>query len=96
MTYIGTFTCTGYCPCGACCGDYATGYTASGTLATEGRTIACNSLPLGTEVFIDGNTYIVEDTGWSPYGEAWIDFFFYDHQTASDFGIQYKDVYIWE
>lgn len=96
MTYIGTFTCTAYCACEICTGEYCSGYTASGTLATEGRTIACNSLPLGTEVVIDGNTYVVEDTGWSPYGEAWIDFFFYDHQTASDFGIQYKDVYVWE
>lgn len=96
LTYIGTFLCTAYCPNSCCCGDYATGYTASGTLATEGRTIACNSLPLGTEVCIDGNTYVVEDTGWSPYGEAWIDFFFYDHQTASDFGVQIKDVYVWE
>ena len=27
-------------------------------------------------------------------GEAWIDIFFDDHQTASDFGVQYKDVYM--
>ena len=93
LTYIGTYTCTAYCPGPCCCGEYASGYTASGTWATEGRTIACNTLPMGTEVVIDGNTYIVEDTGWSPYGEAWIDIFFEDHQTASDFGVQSKDVY---
>lgn len=96
LTYIGTFTCTAYCPGPCCCGDYASGYTASGTWATEGRTIACNTLPMGTEVVIDGNTYIVEDTGWSPYGEAWIDIFFEDHQRASDYGVQSKDVYVWE
>lgn len=94
LAYIGTYACTAYCNCGICCGEYASGYTASGTWATEGRTIACNTLPIGTEVVIDGNTYIVEDTGWSPYGEAWIDIFFDDHQTASDFGVQYKDVYM--
>lgn len=94
LTYIGTYTCTAYCACPACCGEYSSGYTASGTWATEGRTIACNTLPMGTEVVIDGNTYIVEDTGWSPYGEAWIDIFFEDHQRASDFGVQSKDVYI--
>lgn len=94
LTYIGTFTCTAYCSCPVCCGEYSSGYTASGTWATEGRTIACNTLPMGTEVVIDGNTYIVEDTGWSPYGEAWIDIFFEDHQRASDFGVQTKEVYV--
>lgn len=96
LTYIGTYTCTGYCACEICTGIYCSGYTASGTWATEGRTIACNTLPMGTEVVIDGHTYIVEDTGWSPYGEAWIDIFFEDHQRASDFGVQSKDVYVWE
>lgn len=94
LTYIGTYTCTAYCACEICTGIYCSGYTASGTWATEGRTIACNTLPMGTEVVIDGNTYIVEDTGWSPYGEAWIDIFFEDHQRASDFGVQSKDVYV--
>lgn len=94
LTYIGTYTCTAYCSCPACCGEYSSGYTASGTWATEGRTIACNTLPMGTEVVIDGNTYVVEDTGWSPYGEAWIDIFFEDHQRASDFGVQSKEVYV--
>lgn len=37
--------------------------TASGTIPQEGRTVACNSLPLGTKVLINGNTYIVEDRG---------------------------------
>jgi len=96
LTYIGTYTCTAYCACEICTGIYCSGYTASGTWATEGRTIACNTLPMGTEVVIDGNTYVVEDTGWSPYGEAWIDIFFEDHQRASDFGVQSKDVFIWE
>lgn len=39
------------------------GITASGTEATVGRTIACNFLPFGTEVEIDGVVYIVEDRG---------------------------------
>lgn len=91
--YIGTFTCTAYCPCQACTTD-GNGITASGTVATEGRTIACNCLPLGTEVLIDGYTYIVEDTGWTPYGDAWIDFYFDSHDTALAFGVQTKDVFI--
>lgn len=93
LTYLGAWTCTAYC-CGACCcGEYATGYTASGTLATEGRTIACNVLPFGTQVMIDGNTYVVEDTGWTPYGDAWIDIYFDSHEDALNFGVQTKDIY---
>lgn len=37
--------------------------TASGRHAQEGRTVACNFLPLGTQVLIDGNVYHVEDRG---------------------------------
>lgn len=37
--------------------------TASGKTAKIGRTIACNSLPLGTHVRIGENEYVVEDTG---------------------------------
>lgn len=92
--YLGVWTCTAYCPGACCCGEYASGYTASGTLATEGRTIACNSLPMGSKVLIDGNTYIVEDTGWTPYGDEWIDIFFYSHDAALAFGVQEKEVYL--
>lgn len=94
LTYIGTYTCTAYCACEICTGIYCSGYTASGTWATEGRTIACNSLPMGTEVMIDGNTYVVEDTGYTPYGDAWLDIFFEDHQSALNFGVQQVDVYV--
>lgn len=94
LTYLGQFTATAYCPCEICCGAYSSGYTASGTLATEGRTVACNSLPMGTQVMIDGNIYIVEDTGWSPYGENWIDIFFWNHDSALAYGMRTVDVYL--
>lgn len=94
LTYLGAFTATAYCPCEICCGAYSSGYTASGTLAEEGRTIACNSLPFGSQVLIDGHTYVVEDTGWSPYGEAWVDIFFYDHEAALAYGCRTVDVYL--
>lgn len=93
LTYLGAWTCTAYCGGSCCCGEYATGYTASGTLATEGRTIACNALPFGTQVMINGNTYVVEDTGWTPYGDAWIDIYFDSHEAALNFGVQTLDVY---
>ena len=94
LTYLGTFTATGYCSCAQCCGAYSSGYTASGTLATEGRTIACNSLPFGTQVYIEGyGYYVVEDTGWSPY-DPWLDIFFSSHDAALSFGLRNVEVYL--
>lgn len=92
--YLGEWTITAYCSCPICCGEYATGFTASGTLAAEGRTIACNALPIGAEVLIDGNTYTVEDTGYTPYGDAWIDIYFDSHEAALAWGVQTKEVYL--
>ena len=43
--------------------ETGTDLTASGRIAQVGRTVACNFLPLGTHVVIDGHEYIVEDTG---------------------------------
>ena len=94
LTYLGEFTATAYCACPICCGEYSSGYTASGTLAEEGRTIACNSLPFGTQVMIDGQIFIVEDTGWSPYGENWLDIFFASHDAALAYGMRTVDVYL--
>lgn len=93
LTYLGDWTITGYCPGACCCGEYASGYTASGTLATAGRTIACNSLPFGTRLMIDGVVYTVEDTGYSPY-EPWADIFFDTHEEALAWGLQTKEVYL--
>lgn len=95
LTYLGNWTATAYCACSICTGVYSSGYTASGTLATEGRTIACNSLPFGTQIYIDGyGYYTVEDTGWSPYGDAWLDLFFESHDRALAFGLRNVDVYV--
>ena len=48
--------------------------TASGTVPQAGRTIACNFLPFGTRVVINGHEYIVEDTGGA-LGNSVIDIF---------------------
>lgn len=93
-TYIGEWVCTGYCPNSCCCGEWATGCTASGVLATSNHTVACNSLPFGTQLLIDGIIYTVEDTGWSPYGDEWLDIFFDTHDEALAFGLQTKEVYL--
>lgn len=92
LTYLGTWASTGYCPCSICCGQWASGYTASGTLATEGRTVACGSLPMGTTIYIEGWGYrVVEDLGVE--GE-WVDIFYSSHEAASAHGLQYVDVYL--
>jgi len=87
----GTFRLTFYCPCEKCCGKYADGITATGTTAAEGRTIAVDPkvIPLGSEVRINGHTYIAEDTG--VHGHT-IDVFVSDHQEALRLGVQTADV----
>ena len=95
LTYLGTYTATAYCACPICTGAYSTGYTASGTFATEGRTVACNTLPFGTQIYIEGyGYYTVEDTGWSPYGDAWLDLFYSSHDSALAFGVRNVEVYL--
>ena len=44
-------------------------------------------------VSIDGNIYVIEDTGYTPYGEAWIDIYFDNHQDALNYGVQTREVY---
>lgn len=98
--FLGEFTLTAYCPDSCCCGKWASGYTATGTLATEGRTIAVDPkvIPYGTRVLLiwpDGtqHSYIAEDCGGGVNGNH-IDVFFNDHQTARVFGVQNAMVYM--
>lgn len=90
-SYLGKYKITHYCPCSYCCG-WSTGITASGTKATAGRTVGCNSLPLGTKVMINGNVYTVEDTGGMSSNV--IDIFCNSHQEALNKGTYYTDVYL--
>ena len=88
-TPAGEFRIYHYCPCEYCCGkkpgdpDY--GLTATGTVATAGRTIAVDPdvIPLGSEVLINGVIYIAEDTGVQ--GKT-IDLFVDDHAQAAAMG----------
>lgn len=98
--FLGEYTLTAYCACSKCCGVWANGYTATGTLATEGRTIAVDPkvIPYGTRVLLiwpDGtqHSYIAEDCGGGVNGSH-IDVFFNDHQTARVFGVQSAMVYL--
>ena len=66
--------------------------TASGVRAIEGVTVACDGLPFGTEVVIDGHTYIVQDRFGGGYGKSKIDIYMYKKEDALKFGRQVKIV----
>jgi 3D (Asp-Asp-Asp) domain-containing protein len=85
---LGTYKISAYCPCSKCCGKYANGYTASGTKATAGRTIAMNGVSFGTKIMIDGKIYIVEDRGGG-LGKKIIDVYFNTHEEALKSGLWY-------
>ena len=82
------FTAYAYCPCTYCCGK-SNGITATGTIATAGRTIAVDPkiIPLGSTVIINGREYIAEDTGGGIRGYK-VDIFFSSHEEALRFGKQ--------
>lgn len=104
LELVGTFTATAYCPCVKCCGIWSAEHpsrdadyvqrTSSGTIPEEGRTIAADwsVLPEGSEVIIDGHTYIVEDRGRAVKGNS-IDIFFESHEAAVEFGVQEVELY---
>ena len=92
---LGKFKLTAYCPCSKCCGKWASGITASGKTARANHTIAADTsvLPFGTEVYIDGQKYVVEDRGGAIKGNK-IDIYFDSHTEANNFGVKYKEVFI--
>lgn len=90
-----TMELTAYCGCSYCCGN-SCGLTASGTVPTQGRTIAVdwNVIPEGTHVIIDGIEYVVEDK--PAEGVTAIDVYFDNHDDAIEFGRQTREVTIIE
>ena len=86
MKLIAIVVATAYCACPICCAPYVDGITAMGTTPREGHTIAGPPhWPIGTEVLIDGERYVVEDRGGAIKGDR-IDIYFEDHQDALRFG----------
>lgn len=87
---------TAYCGCYECCGkeDHI---TATGTRATEGRTIAVDSrmIPYGTHVIINGHEYVAEDCGGDIQNNR-IDIYFEGHEAARIWGKQYVTVEVIE
>jgi len=104
LQYIGEFRITHYCACERCCGksedDPWYGITATGTVATEGRTIAVDPdvIPYGSRVAVfydDGRIveYVAEDCGGAIDGLE-VDVFIADHDRAWALGVKSGSVYI--
>lgn len=88
---LGTWKLTAYCP-GECCNGRGRAWkTASGAPMKTGRTVAAAGLPFGTELMINGQTYVVEDRGVT--GKH-VDILFPDHKSALNFGVKKAEVFI--
>lgn len=100
---IGTFKVTAYCACVECCekdpSDPWYGITATGTRATQGRTIAVDKrvIPYGTTVYFDGiegfGGYVAEDCGGAIDGKD-IDLYFDTHEEAEAWGVKQREVFV--
>ena len=92
LIYYDTIHITGYDPyCDHCCGKHD-GITASGNSATYYKTVACNSLPFGTEIYIEGYGYfIVEDRGGATLG---IDIACENHEISARMSDPGRKIYI--
>lgn len=95
LVSLGQFKLTAYCNCSKCCGKWAGSPTASGVMPRANHTIAVDTsvIPFGTEVIINGNTYVAEDTGSAIRGNK-IDIYMSSHEEALNFGVQYAEVLI--
>ena len=92
LRLYGTCTITHYCWCAACNGR-AGHPTASGVNPTVNHTVATASLPFGTKIMINGQTYVCEDRG---VPEMWVDIFVASHAEADARGMYQAEVYIVE
>lgn len=97
IVYLGRFKASAYCRENYphICNNGNANTTATGTVPTVGRTIAVDPrvIPYGSEVIINGHTYIAEDCGGGIKGNR-VDILFATHREALNFGIQYVDVSI--
>ena len=98
---LGTFKLTAYCPCSKCCGKWANDASvkvgAIGVPLVQGTSIAVDPkvIPYRSSVYIDGHEYKAHDCGGAIKGNR-IDVYFEDHSVALQFGVQYKEVFIWK
>lgn len=95
---LGKVVTTGYCSCSICCGKWAGGHTASGTVPKGNHTLAVDAhspkVPMGTKIVMNGRTYKVEDTGaFAKYGTDF-DIYFDSHEQALKWGKRTVEAYL--
>ena len=75
---------------------YETGCaTASGVYPEIGTTLAHNSLPFGTQIYIEGlGFWTVQDRGPGYLGSEWCDIYLGDYGDCVRFGEQYRSVWV--
>ena len=95
---LGTVVTSAYCNCPICCGQWSGGPTASGVYPTSNHTLAVDAhnptVPMGTEIIMNGTLYKVEDTGnFARYG---VDFDVYmdSHSEAQNWGHRSFEAYL--
>ena len=92
---LGTCKLTAYCSENYphICNDGDSARTSTGTVPMVGRTCAVDPtvIPYGSEVIINGQTYVAEDCGGAIKGNR-VDILFATHQEALEFGVQYAEV----
>lgn len=90
--YIGECAITAYCPCEACCGQWADGLTASGIQTGPGVVaVDPDVIPLGATVVIGGQKYLAADTG---VRGLHVDVCAASHEDAEAFGMRRADVWV--
>lgn len=106
LVSLGEFKLTAYCSCQKCCGKWALNRPkdengneivigSSGEVLIPKVSIAVDTsvIPHGSEVVINGNTYIAHDTGGAIKGNR-IDVYHDNHQEAREFAVQYAEVFL--
>lgn len=87
ISYLGSYELTAY--------EWTGNPCANGNYPVEGYTVACNSLALGTRIYIEGyGEYTVEDRGGM--ADNVIDIYMGDYDSCIQFGRRVADVYIIE
>lgn len=97
---LGEVVTTGYCNCSLCCGKWAGGHTASGTVPKADHTIAVDAhspkVPMGTKIVMNGKTYKVEDTGNFARHGTDFDIYFGSHAAALAWGKRKVEAFLAE
>ena len=87
---LGEWTLTAYCN---------DGRSASGMANVPGQTCACNCLPFGTRIYVEGmGEYVVTDRGassgqWAWHNSNWADLYMSSSGECNSWGVQHRQVY---